>query len=138
MGIVIYFIFVFITQMVGCTKITLCTNFITLYHFILGGSLCLVVMVGDSCSKGRGFKSQHHILEGHFSHLFVVKLVLYKTKINQKEAGDGPLKIISINFCPSQGSTSETGRNQGPHRDVAQHQGQGDAVGQGEIRRHFW
>ena len=46
-----------------------------------------MVMVGDSCSKGRGFKSQHHILEGHFSHLFVVKLVLYKTKINQKEAG---------------------------------------------------
>ena len=34
----------------------------------------LVLMGGDSCSKGRGFKTQHHILDGHFSHLFVVKL----------------------------------------------------------------
>ena len=32
-----------------------------------------VVMGGDSCSEGHGFESQHYILDGHFSHLFVVK-----------------------------------------------------------------
>ena len=42
-----------------------------------GGSLGLVVMGGDSCSKGRGFESQHRILDGHFSHLFVVKIVMF-------------------------------------------------------------
>ena len=40
----------------------------------MGGSPGLVVMGGDSCSKGRGFESQHPMLDGHFSHLFVVKL----------------------------------------------------------------
>ena len=35
-----------------------------------------VVMGGGSCSKGREFKSQHRILDGHFSHLFVVKIVI--------------------------------------------------------------
>ena len=32
----------------------------------LGGSPGLVVMGGNSCSKGREFKSQHHIQDGHF------------------------------------------------------------------------
>ena len=32
-----------------------------------------MVMGGDSCSVGRGFKSQHPKIDGHFSHLFVVK-----------------------------------------------------------------
>ena len=43
-------------------------------------------MGGDSCSKGSGFESQHHILDGH---LFVVKIIFLfeKTKINEKEAG---------------------------------------------------
>ena len=36
----------------------------------------LVVMGGDSCSKGCEFKSRHRILDGHFSHLFVVKIVM--------------------------------------------------------------
>ena len=36
-----------------------------------GGSPGLVVTGGDSCSEGHGFESQHHILDGHFSHLFV-------------------------------------------------------------------
>ena len=35
---------------------------------ILGGIPGLVVMGGDSCSKGCGFESQHWILNGHFSH----------------------------------------------------------------------
>ena len=34
----------------------------------------LVVIGGDSCSEGRGFESGHRILDGHFSHQFVVKL----------------------------------------------------------------
>ena len=45
-----------------------------------------MVMGGDSCSKGREFESRHRILDGNFSHLFVVKLyfVFEKTKINEK------------------------------------------------------
>ena len=35
-----------------------------------------MVMGGHSCSKGREFESQHRILDGHFSHLFVVKIVM--------------------------------------------------------------
>ena len=39
----------------------------------------LVVMGGGSCFKGRGFKSHTAlpILDDHFSHLFVVKIVLF-------------------------------------------------------------
>ena len=36
-----------------------------------------MVMGGDLCSEERGFKSQHHILEGHFSHFFVLKIVMF-------------------------------------------------------------
>ena len=42
----------------------------------VGGSLGLVVMGGDSCSKGCEFESRHRILDGYFSHLFVVKIVM--------------------------------------------------------------
>ena len=41
----------------------------------LGMSPGLVVMGGDSCSEGRWFESQHRILDGHYSHIFVVKNV---------------------------------------------------------------
>ena len=37
----------------------------------------LVAMGRDSRSKGRGFESWHHILDGHFSHVFVVKIVMF-------------------------------------------------------------
>ena len=37
----------------------------------------LVVMGGDSCLEGCGFESQHCILDGHFSHIFVVKIVIF-------------------------------------------------------------
>ena len=55
----------------------------------MAGSPGLVVMGGDSYSKGREFESQHHILDGHFSHLFVVKILMCveKTKINKKRPG---------------------------------------------------
>ena len=42
-------------------------------QYLMGWSPGLVVMGGDSCSKDREFESQHHILDGQFSHLFVVK-----------------------------------------------------------------
>ena len=35
-----------------------------------------MVTGGDSGSEGRGFKSQYRILDGHFSHLCVVKFLL--------------------------------------------------------------
>ena len=37
------------------------------------GSPGLVVMGGDSCSEDRGFDSQHHILDGRFTHIIVAK-----------------------------------------------------------------
>ena len=36
----------------------------------------LVVMGGGSGSKCCGFKFQHCILDGHFSHIFAVKIVM--------------------------------------------------------------
>ena len=35
-----------------------------------------MVMGGDSNSKGCEFESHHRILDGHFFHLFVVKIVM--------------------------------------------------------------
>ena len=51
-------------------------------------------MGGDSCSEVRGFESQYQILDGHFSHLFVVKIVIFfeKMKINEKRPGMAQLK----------------------------------------------
>ena len=41
------------------------------------GSPGLVVMGGESCSKGCVFESQQCILDGHFSHIFVVRIVMF-------------------------------------------------------------
>ena len=52
-----------------------------------------MVLRGDSCSEGRGFKSQHCILDGHcYTLILLHKLSCFfeKTKMNGKEAGDGP------------------------------------------------
>ena len=47
-----------------------------------------MVMGGDSRSKGHGLESQHCILDGHFSHLFVVKLLcLFERKYIKKRPG---------------------------------------------------
>ena len=40
----------------------------------------LVVIGGDSCSKGCGFESQHRRLDEHFSHIFVVKILMFVWK----------------------------------------------------------
>ena len=42
----------------------------------LGRTPGLVVMGGDSFSAGCGFESLPLILDGHFSHIFVVKIVM--------------------------------------------------------------
>ena len=52
-----------------------------------------MVMGVDSCPEGGGFKSQHCILNGNFFTYICCKncnVCLKKTKINEKEAGDGP------------------------------------------------
>ena len=45
-----------------------------------GGSPGLVAMGGDSRSKGRGFESRHRKLDGHFSHIIAVKIVMFVWK----------------------------------------------------------
>ena len=57
-----------------------------------GGSPGLGVMEGDSRSEGFGFESRHRILDGHFSHMFVVKMCkcLFEKTMNEKEAEVGP------------------------------------------------
>ena len=61
----------------------------------------------DSHSKGLGFESQHHILDGHF---FTYNcgnncndVCLKRPKINEKEAGYSPLlkKLVSNQKCRS-------------------------------------
>ena len=50
-------------------------------------------MGGDSRSEGRGFKSRHCILDGHFFTYICCKncnVCLKRPKINEKEAGVGP------------------------------------------------
>ena len=46
-----------------------------------------MVMGGDSCSKGCEFESQDRVLDEHFSHGFVLKIVMFafeRLKINEK------------------------------------------------------
>ena len=47
----------------------------------MGGSPGLVVMGGDSCSKGCEFESRYRILDEHFAQLFVVKIVISVTRL---------------------------------------------------------
>ena len=36
-----------------------------------------MVMGRDSHSEGHGFESWHHILDGHFPHIFVIEIVMF-------------------------------------------------------------
>ena len=47
---------------------------------ILCRSPGLVVMGGDSCHEGCGFESQHCMLNGNFSHIYFVKMVMFVYK----------------------------------------------------------
>ena len=49
-------------------------------HFVKEVTIGRVVMRGDWSSICRGFRSQHWILDGHFSHYIVVKIVLFDRK----------------------------------------------------------
>ena len=61
-------------------------------------------MGDDSSSRGHGFKSQCHILDGHLFTLISCKnciVFLKRPKINEKEAVVGQFKkiIIQLNDC---------------------------------------
>ena len=60
-------------------------SMLKLKNYALGGSPGLVVMGGDSLSKGRGFESQCRILDGHFSHIVVVKIVMFEKTKNKRK-----------------------------------------------------
>ena len=49
-----------------------------------GGTPGLVVIRGDSCSKGHEFESWHLILNGHFFKFFCWKIVIYVWKDENK------------------------------------------------------
>ena len=52
-----------------------------------------MVMGMDSHSKGHGYESRHCILDGHFSHVFLVELycLIEKTENKQKRGQVGPV-----------------------------------------------
>ena len=64
----------------------------------VGGSPGLVVMGRDSRPEGRGFESWHRILDGHFSHIFVVKLycLFEKTENKQKRGRKSRRELLKI------------------------------------------
>ena len=66
-------------------------------------------MVGDSCSEGCGFEFQYHILDGHFSHLFVVKIAMFvwKDENKRKRGRYGPLLKNSFSSSSSSSSVGE-------------------------------
>ena len=57
----------------------------------LGGSPGLLVMGGDSHSKGRGFESRHCILDGHFFTYICCKNLkcLFEKTENERKRGRG-------------------------------------------------
>ena len=69
---------------------------------IMGRSPGLVVMGGDSCSKGHGFKSRHCKLDGHFfTYIWCIKCIdvcLKRPKINDKRCRGWPIKTIPNNW----------------------------------------
>ena len=54
-----------------------------------------MVMEGDSPTRGCVFESQHQILDGHFSHYFVIQIVcLKRPKINKEGDANFPFKKL--------------------------------------------
>ena len=63
-----------------CNQASFCSSredILRCKKILLTGSPGLGVMGGDSWSEGHGFESHHQILDGNFSHLFVVKIVTF-------------------------------------------------------------
>ena len=52
-------------------------DFSPMFHSGLKYNFGLLVMEGDSCPEGSWFESLQCILDGHFSHNFLVKIVLF-------------------------------------------------------------
>ena len=75
-------------------------------YLIAGGSSGLVVKGGDSQSDGCEFESLRCILDGHFSYLFVVRIVMFvwKDKNKWKRGRVGPFfqKTYLIRHTQSQ------------------------------------
>ena len=63
-------------------------------------NLGVVVMGGDSCSKGCEFETQNHILDGHFSYLFAVKIVtcVWKDENKWKRRRGWPIFLKRLNW----------------------------------------
>ena len=57
-------------------------------------------MEGDSCLKGRGFEYHLNILDGQFLRMFVVKIVMFvwKDENKWKSGREGPLKNLITNL----------------------------------------
>ena len=62
-----------------------------------GALVYLVVMGGDSCSKGLWFESQYRMQDGHFSHLFVVRIVMFVWRTISSSTGTYILSPCLIN-----------------------------------------
>ena len=74
-------------------------KFLRFHHYSKQKGPVLVVMEGDSCSKGSEFESQHHIMDGHFfPYLFAVKIVtLFENDKNKRKSSRvGPFLKPSI------------------------------------------
>ena len=63
---------------------SVCLKCVALKTSGLGGIPGLVVMGGDSWSKGHRFESQHHLLDGHFFTFVVVKIIKFVWKDENK------------------------------------------------------
>ena len=65
-----------------------------------GGSPGLAVMGGDSCSEGRGFESQHRILDEHFFTLICCKnwMDVCLKKIENKRKGGNKTHAAVVNY----------------------------------------
>ena len=74
--------------------------------FWVGGSPGLVLMGGDSCSKGCGFKLRHCILDGHFFTLICCKncndVCLKKTENKLKRGQGWPIKKLLLLYIGHQ------------------------------------
>ena len=71
------------------------------------GSPGLVDMGEDSCTEVCGLKSQHHLMYGHFFHIFVVKIVMFVWRDENKlKSGRGWYTWINsaIVRLPNQGA----------------------------------
>ena len=81
-------------------RITSCVAVPTQKISRLGGSPGLVVMGGYSCSEGHGFKSQHHILDGHFFTVICCKICndfsFKRPKINDNRDRGWPIFLKKI------------------------------------------